>query len=234
MRIIVSHGTIAGRFRVNFNSLKRICSMRPFAVLLIGTTLLLPIGCTPQAPQISPVDSAAPKQPDLPQVPHPEYAHWSRFPIGTKVVRFKEVSNEHGKVKVTTTITLADKNETRVVVESQITVEREGMPAEVNPSFTAEYPATFPLPANLKLEQFSLPSLKAKEVGEEPQNVCGKDYTTKLYSWQEVNETGPMEVKVWRCDDVPGRTVREESLTISSQNKSLETVTEISLPDNSN
>jgi len=208
--------------------------MRSFAVLLVATMIFLPIGCTPQTPQISPVDTAVPKPPDLPQVSHPEYSHWSRFPIGTKVVRFKEASNEHGKVKVTTTITLADKTDKQVVVETQITVEREGMPAEVNPSFTAEYPASFPLPANLKLEQFTLPSLKAKEVGEESQNVCGKDYTTKLYSWQEVNETGPMEVKVWRSDDVPGRTVREESLTLSSQNKSLETVTEISIPDNSN
>jgi hypothetical protein len=205
--------------------------MRAFAVLLVGMMLLVSIGCTPQPPQISPVDATASKQPELPQVPHPEYSHWSRFPIGTKVVRFKEASNEHGKVKVTTTITLADKNEKQVVVESQITVEREGMPAEVNPSFTAEYPATFPLPANLKLEQFTLPSLKAKESGEETQSVCGKEYSTKIYSWQEVNETGPMEVKVWRCDNVPGRTVREESLTISSQNKSLETVTEISIPE---
>jgi|LakMenE18May11ns_1017448.scaffolds.fasta_scaffold9857316_2 hypothetical protein len=205
--------------------------MRLPSLITLCTICFLQIGCGPQSPIIAPSDLAPADAPELPQVAHPEYTHWSRFPIGTKVIRYKEAYNDHGKVKVTTTITLADKSEKQVVVESQITVERENMPAEVNPSFTAEYPATFPLPANLKLEQFTLPSLKAKVIGEENQSVAGKDFATTIYGWQEVNEAGPMDVKVWRSDDVPGRTVREESLTISTQNKSLETVIEISIPE---
>ena len=186
------------------------------------------LGCKDQASTSPVVD--APEE-NLPEVAHPEYAHWSQFPIGSTTVRKKEVTSENGKVVVTTSIKLIAKDEKQVVVESQITVERGSDPKVVNPPFTAEYPATFRLPKSMTIDQFQLPSLKAKLVGEEELTVLGKQYKAQKYSWQESNEAGPMDLVVWRVDGIPGRTAREESVTGSLQNKSLEEVIEIVIPE---
>jgi hypothetical protein len=166
---------------------------------------------------------------NLPLVAHPEYANWSRFPVGTAVVRKKEVSNESGTVRVTTTLRLSEMTAAKLVVESQVTVDRPGHPPEENPPLTVDFPATFSLPPGMRLEQFSLPSLKAKQVGEEIRAACGRDYKTQLFTWDEVNEAGPMTVKLWRSDDMPGRMLRQE---IKGHNHvSLEEVIEITRPE---
>lgn len=147
---------------------------------------------------------------NLPLVAHPEYANWSRFPVGIVVVRKKVVTNESETVWVTTTLRLTEKTTEKVVVESQVTVDRPGNPLEQNPRLTVGFPATFPLPKGLRLEQFSLPSLKAKQTGEETRQACGHDYQTQLFTWEEVNENGPMAIQLWRSDDIPGRMLRQE------------------------
>lgn len=198
---------------------------------------LLCVGCTESgAPAKSEMESTTDGSPVASQgegeeAAHPEFAHWSQFPVGAKTVRRKEVSNENGKVVVTTTVKLADKNEKQVVVETQVTVERSGDPKLENPPFTAEYPATFRVPKSMTVDQFRLPSLKAKLAGEEELEILGQKYLAEKFSWTESNEAGPMEVSVWRSDKVPGRTVKEESLTKSLSNKSLEEVIEISIPE---
>jgi hypothetical protein len=99
-----------------------------------------------------------------------------------------------------------------------------------NPPLLAEFPAKFRLPPSLQLEQFQLPSLKAKLIGEESCTVCGREFKTQHFAWREVNETGPMEIKYWRCNEVPGRLLRQE---ISGPNHaSVEEIFEISLPPN--
>lgn len=198
---------------------------------------LLCVGCiesgAPAKTESASTSGGAPvaSQEEGEEAAHPEFAHWSQFPVGAKTVRRKEVSNENGKVVVTTTVKLADKNEKQVIVETQVTVERSGDPKLENPPFTAEYPATFRVPKSMTVDQFRLPSLKAKLAGEEELEILGKKYLTEKFSWTESNEAGPMEVVVWRSDKVPGRTVKEESLTKSLSNKSLEEVIEISIPD---
>lgn len=165
------------------------------------------------------------------EVAHPEFVHWSKFPVNAKTVRRKEVSNDQGKVVVTTTVKLIEKNHQQVVVETQVTVERSGDSKLENPPFTSDYPATFRLPKNMKIEQFQMPSLKAKLDGKEELEILGKKINVEKFSWQESNEAGPMEVVVYRSDEIPGRTVREESLTKSLSNKSLEEVIEVSIPE---
>jgi hypothetical protein len=147
---------------------------------------------------------------NLPQVPHPEYAHWSQFPVGMGVVRKKEVSNEFGKLQVTSTFRLIEKTAAKVVVESQVTVERPEESVVKNPPQNFEFPATFRLPQGMRVEQFSLPSLKAKHVGEEVRSACGREYTTQLFTWDEMSEAGPMAVKLWRSNDIPGQMLRQE------------------------
>ncbi len=170
------------------------------------------------------------KQEEGEEVAHPEYAHWSQFPIGAKTVRRKEVSNEQGKVVVTTTVKLLEKSDRQVVVETQISVERSGEAKLDNPPFTAEYPDMFRLPKNMSLDQFRLPSLKAKLEGTEEMEIVGEKFQVEKYVWQESNEAGPMDIVVWRCDKIPGRTVREETITKSLSSTSREDVIEFEIP----
>ncbi len=161
------------------------------------------------------------------QVPHPEYEHWSKFEIGSYTVRQKQVAGKDGKTIVTTTVKLADKSKKQVVVETQITVKRGDEPELVNPSFTADFPAEFPLPKGMTVEQFSKPALKAELNGKESIEFRGKSFDCSKYTWTEVNEAGPMQVTVWRSDEVPGRTVKEISTTEGVGESSSEEVLEI-------
>jgi hypothetical protein len=181
------------------------------------------------SPGSLPSGSVAPASTEsLPQVDHPEYVHWSQFPVGMAAVRKKEVSNEFGKVRVTTTLRLVEKTARKVVVESQVTVERSEDSVVENPPQKFEYSATFRLPAGMKQEQFSLPSFKAKLAGDETRSACGREYQAQLFTWDEVNEAGPMAVKLWRSNDVPGRMLRQE---INGRNHvSVEEVVEVVEP----
>jgi hypothetical protein len=145
-----------------------------------------------------------------PRVEHPEFGNWRQFPEGARVIRKKEVSNETETVRVTTVVRLVEKTSEKVVVESQITVDRPGQPVVENPPARVEFPASFELPAGMQVEQFLLPSLKAKQVGEEPREVNGKTYQAVVFAWDERNEAGPMQVKLWRSDEIPGRMLRQE------------------------
>ncbi len=166
---------------------------------------------------------------NLPLVDHPEYVHWSRYSVGTSVVRKKEVSNESGSVRVTTTLRLAEKNSEKVVVESQVTVDRPGQPVVENPPQKLEFTARFQLPPGMQPEQFALPSLKARVIGQENRTACGRELQTEVFTWDERNEAGPMTVKLWRTEDVPGRTLRQE---IKGRTQvSAEEVVEIIQPD---
>jgi hypothetical protein len=164
-----------------------------------------------------------------PLADHPEYVHWSRFPVGIVVIRKKGVSNDLGTVRVTTSLRLAVKTADKVVVESQVTVERPGNPPVENPPLNADFPAKFRVPEGMNVEQFSLPSLRAKSVGEETRQACGRAYATQRFTWDEVNETGPMKVTLWRNDDIPGRMLRQE--IHGQMHDSIEEVVEIIQPD---
>jgi hypothetical protein len=170
-----------------------------------------------------------PSTDNLPLVDHPEYAHWKNFPVGASVVRQKEVTNQFGAVRVTTKLRLTEKTSDKVVVESQITVDRGGEGLIENPPSNTSFPAQFRLPAGMQVEQFSLPSLKAKLVGQETRSAAGREYQTQLFTWQERNETGPMTVRYWRSDAMPGRFVRQE---VSGENhNSVEEVIEVAQPE---
>lgn len=150
-------------------------------------------------------------------VAHPEFANWSRFPVGTTVVRERHVNNAFGTVRVTTRMWLETKLPDKVIVGSQITVARPEQPVEENPEQLTTYPSEFELPAGLDPSIFTLPNPEAKLAGKESLEIDGRSIETDVYEWRENNEAGPMTVKVWHSAEVPGRIARQELLTLSSQ-----------------
>jgi hypothetical protein len=161
------------------------------------------------------------------RIAHPEYANWSRFDVGTQAIRDRVVSNASGKVHVTTSLTLAEKTDEHVEIVSQVTVQRPNEAIQENPPESTRFPATFALPDGMTKEYFQLPSPKAVKISEEPQELAGKSFVADVYEWTESNETGPMKIKLWRSDEVPGRIYRQEMLIESSQTTTTEVLRQV-------
>jgi len=122
---------------------------------------------------------------------------------------------------------LAEKSDAHVLVHTQVNVKRPGEPLEENPIEEVRFPSQFELPQGMTEEYFQQPSLKAKKTGEEEMEVAGVKIKADVYEWTESNETGPMQVKLWRSNDIPGRIVRQEMLIEASQTKTLEEIREV-------
>ena len=174
-----------------------------------------PSNANRQLPQVSAVDES------LPRVSHPEFANWSQFAEKSFVVRKRVISSAGGKVLVTTKMWLEKKDADGVSVGSQVTVERPNEPIVKNDDDFVSYPATYRLPKGLDAARLDQPSAKAKETGTEVVQIGDKKLQTRIFEWEERNETGPMTVKLWRSDEIPGKIVRQEMFT-----KSTEEVTE--------
>ena len=199
--------------------------------LLVSVFLLLGMaGCEPSNKPILPTvagESPPKSESNAVSISHPEFANWSRFEVGAGVVRFRVTTNQGGEVRVRTALSLTQKSSEAIEFASQITVERPGEPVEENPEERTKVPATFRLPEGLTEEYFQLPSPKAKLLDQESMDVFGKKVLVDIYQWIESNETGPMTVKLWHSDEVPGRIVRQEMLIESSQTKTVEELLEV-------
>ena len=77
--------------------------------------------------------------------------------------------------------------------------------------------------------RFLLPSAKAKETGTETVLVHGTQVDAKVYEWEENNEAGAMTVKLWQSNSIPGKIVRQEMFTKSSETKTTEEIIELVL-----
>jgi hypothetical protein len=198
----------------------------------ISSFPLMDVGCTPRAASPSPAvnSTTSTNVPKGELVDNPDFLCWNRFPVDSQVIRKREIVSAEGKVEVVTTLTLRTKSEKKITVDQQVTVKRPESTLENEPQ-SLEYAAKFELPASMSVESFSLPSLKAKRTGSEEIEILGKTYTADVFEWVEVNEGGPMSVKLWRCDEIPGRTAKEESLVKDGAGRFLEEVTEINIPD---
>ncbi len=168
-----------------------------------------------------------------PSVAHPEYVNWSQFEEKASIVRKRLVENANGTVLVTTKMWLEKKDENQVLVGSQVTVERPNEPKVENDADIVRYPAKYRLPKGMDEARFYLPSAKAKETGTESVKVVDTEIETKVFEWEENNESGPMTVKLWRSDKIPGKIVRQELFTKSSATKSTEDIIELRLTSDS-
>lgn len=207
-----------------------------------GLVLVLPVlvgaaGCERSGPGPEPAGGPAPApavadgpagRPSPDWLENPEYRHWTQFPVGTTVVREKQVTSDGGAVHVTTTLKLVEKSDRQVTVESLVRVVRDGQPLPTNPPQPLVYPARFPLPEGLEAAAFERPSLKARPAGTEALKIGPQEFLAEVFTWQEVNETGPMQVTYWRHDQVPGRMVRQE--IHGPNHDSVEQVTQMLFP----
>ncbi len=144
--------------------------MNQLSTLVVALTIGILAGCSPQSN--GPAIAELPQRVERPLVDSPDYLHWQRFPLETKVVHKKVATNGQHEVTVTTRLVLKEKTPEKIVVEQQITVEHPAtgsQPASKleNPPQKLEYAAKFRLPEGIDIEKFSLPSIKAERTGTE-------------------------------------------------------------------
>ena len=190
------------------------------------------IGCGSSSPPPAPV-AAAPAvaaADDRPLVDDPDYQNWKAFPVHTTVTRKKVSRNEHDSVTEVLTLRLVEVTAAKVVVESQVTVERPNARPVMNPPTKREYPARFRLPPGMTAEQFQKPSLKAKASGEETLTVGGKAYRAAVFTWEDATEAGPMPNKLWQSDAMPGRLVKQQMSVAKVGNTTTEEVVAVTVP----
>ncbi|MFN9642757.1 MAG: hypothetical protein ACK56W_22435 [Pirellula sp.] len=198
----------------------------------IGLVFLL--GCDSPAPNqtmpspFSAAENSSSNVEDLPLIDRAEYVNWSQFPQGTVVKLVRETKSESDKVVVITTAKLASKSDKKVVVETQITVDRGGEPL-VNPVIDMEFLARVRLPPNMEAAKFALPSQDAKEEGKETVEFKGMKYDATIYTWDAASEVGKTKNKMWMCNEIPGRVLRHE-MSCSTFSTS-ENITEIEIPN---
>lgn len=166
----------------------------------------------------------------LPTAENRNYANWTLFPVGTSVKKVKLTKNPQDWVKETTTTRLLEKTPAKVVIETQVTVERPNYETQVNPGMKIEIFATFQVPNGLTAEQILAPSLKAKKTGEEEITILDKKEKASVYTWEDGTESGPMKNKAWYCETIPGRLVKQEMVVEQKGFNAKEDIVEITIP----
>ena len=80
---------------------------------------------------------------------------------------------------------------------------------------------------------FICPQPKQRKRERKASRSVRNEIETKVFEWEENNESGPMTVKLWRSEKIPGKIVRQELFTKSSATKSTEDVIELRLSGDS-
>jgi hypothetical protein len=212
----------------------------PFALVLLSAPLAAGCGgCGGQpnggaaagAPAGAP--GSGPAGPAGPMFATLEFANWKKFPVGT-VIKRKSVAAAEGSTATVTsviTFTLLKAGDEEVQISSQNTTERsDGSLKTVNPSVTIPYKRQFALPAGMTPEDFSKPARKAKKEGEEELTVLGKSYKAAVYTWTDQTEAGPLQVKVWLSEELPGRIAKQVMTNAALKTTTTEEVIEIKAP----
>lgn len=212
--------------------------MRASILIPVIPLLALSAGCggnaeKPAPATTGPAPEPAPAGPSGPMFDDLDYANWKRFPVGTTVKRKSVTSSEGSAVTVTTveTFTLKGLNDQHAEVSWQNTTERsDGSNRAENPPSVRKIARQFPIPNGMTADDFNKPSRKARPAGEETVTVLGKPYKAVVYAWTDSTEAGPLDVKVWLCDEIPGRIVRQEMRQAGLKNTTVDEVTELTVP----
>ncbi len=197
---------------------------------LISTAILISLvlataGCNEQKTFVPPL----PAKQALHAIANPDFQNWSQFPVGTKVVRRKELANANGVVRVTTTLKLIENTDAQVVVESQVDVVRPDSTAS-NPPQTFEFPAEYQVPEQFSAESFALPAPTAKLTGHETVTIAGREFDAEVYEWEGMLESGKVDLKLWRSNAFPGRQITQHTDYRREGEKAIEESIELVIP----
>ncbi len=213
--------------------------MRLFTFISLALVVVCTAGCggssAPPAPGAGAVTVAPSAAPAGPMFDTLEYANWKRFPVGTTVKRKSVTSTERSTNKVTSvnTYTLRTVGADVIEVTRQNTTDRgDGTAPAVNPGETNRFNRQFAIPNGMTADDFNKPSRKAKVTGEEDVTVLGKKYKATVYSWSDSTEAGPLEVKLWLSEEMPGRIVKQVMKQSTLANTTNEEVVEVTIPKN--
>ena len=201
------------------------------AMTLGCTSEKLPTSAGSRPSESSSADLQKASGPALKQIDNADYSNWSRFPIGTKVVRRKTMSNDVGTTVITTTLELKEIKPEAVAVESQITVKRTS-DTTTNPPSILDYPKSQMIPADMDAELFTRPLPDAKRIATEAIESFGQSYTATVYEWKTQLESGPMMVKGWFSDEFPGRQIKLEFENPGGGEPFVEEIIELETPKN--
>ena len=190
-------------------------------------------GCGPRP--VTPAPSAVPAAPVGEVVENPEYANWSRFPVGTTVTR-RAVARRGDAETVSV-------EQTRLVTADgqSITLERRGTTTRsdgsldrVNPPDARVVAKSFALPSGMSAADFAKPNPRAKLAGTEDIEVAGKRDTASIYQWEDGTEAGPMRVRVWFAPEFPGRVLKQSMTVDGTATTTTETVESVTIPAGKN
>ncbi len=210
--------------------------MTPLVLLFLAGLVALTTGCsgaTSAAKPVVVVNVTRAIDTTKPVVENADYKNWKRFPEGTTVKRKSTTASETGTASTTSveTFTLKSATETELVVERQNSTDRsDGSYKVVNPPESRKYVKQFNLPDGMAAEDFTKPSPKAKLLQDETLTVLGKQYATKVYSWADGTEAGPMKVTVWLSDEMPGRVVKQSMIVENLKTTTIDEVIEVKIP----
>lgn len=198
------------------------------ALILLALPLIL-AGCGPGKPAAA-INVKRSDDPDAKLFDYPEFLNWNRFPIGTTVVLESVITGPQGDTTETYASELVQKTDKELTLKKQVTFVGAG-PEEQNPPLEVILRAK--VLSKASAEKLDYPRSDAERLGTETIEVLGEPREAVVWQWVDKVEAGPMKVKLWRCDEIPGRLVRQESEVTDQFGKDVKTVmrvTSIEIP----
>ena len=151
-------------------------------------------------------------------IDNPEFAHWSKFKVGTWVKLESEQTGGGQTMKTTMTHKVVELTKEKAVIETTMSF---GMPGMEPQTTKRDVPAKMPKPPEVpKTDESLKPEVKE---GEETIEVVGKKIKCKTTEMtMDIGQTKSW-TKSWTSEDVPGFLVKMEQKTTGAAESSSKT-----------
>lgn len=199
--------------------------MRQILSLIVILSSLMFIGAQPVVPN-APDAQFEPE--NRPLVDNPQYTSWADHEVGTSVTAKSNADVGGQKLAVETTMTLIEKTNESVTVESKtVTTLANGTHA---PPQTKTEKIASKVKQGFEYAPEGFDG-KFEQTGTETINIAGKAFECRVFSIDGNGGGAQMKGRLWACDQVPGtQTKGEFEMTMDGMNMSFDLlVTEINL-----
>ena len=151
-------------------------------------------------------------------VENPEFASWSKFKKGTSITTKKTGTVAGVTIETTTTTTLLEVGDDKLVLEDVTTSKTSANPQEVKlPALKRNIPKTIKLPAGRKVEDYIDGTRPGTyENGTETLKVGTVEVKTKWYKTKREENKVKTDSKRWVSEDVPGGLVKAETTIVGA------------------